>query len=192
MFESAFGYDARVPENIRTGLMWLCQDVASLHNKWAIYSKLFNSKENTDLLSELAFWTFINIEESMRSDMTMAISRLCDPAKTCERYNLSLEFLVENCPDMPDLNAKLLELRAECDPVKKYRNKHVGHNDLNSVLKPKENPLPGITKYQIDKIIKLAESILNYVFLNYTKGELGFSANGRGDPDSLFFYLKNR
>ena len=190
MYENAFGYDERIPEIIRTELMWLCQDVASLHNKWAIYSDLFNNKENTDILSELAFWTFINIEESMRNDMTMAISRLCDSAKTCGKNNLSLAFLVENCPDIPDLSGKFEELFKTSDSVIIHRNKRVGHNDLNSVITPRENPLPGITKYQIDKIIKLAESILITVFLNYTKGELLFSTTGRGGPGSLLFYLK--
>jgi hypothetical protein len=54
MSKDAFGYDSRLPENIRDIFMCLCQEVACLHDKWSLYLGLFGDKNNTDLLSELA------------------------------------------------------------------------------------------------------------------------------------------
>jgi hypothetical protein len=54
MSKDAFGYDSRLPENIRDIFMWLFQEVACLHDKWSLYPGLFGDKNNTDLLSELA------------------------------------------------------------------------------------------------------------------------------------------
>jgi hypothetical protein len=190
VFENAFGYDKKVPENIRTVVMWLCQDVASLQSKWDFYQKLFNVEQNTELLSELAQWSFNIIEESLRNDMTMAICRLSDPSKSFKKENLSLAYLVENCPEIAGLDTMLIEFQNSCEPVSKYRNKQVGHNDLNTVIKPRENPLPGINKEQITKIVKLASNLLNCVFMNFTNAELYFYTVSRDDADTLIFWLK--
>jgi len=90
-----FGYDIRLPENIREVFMWLCQDVTSLQSKWSLYLKLFSNQEDTMLLSELALGFFQVIEESLRNDITMAICRLSDPPKSMGKDNLSLKTLVE-------------------------------------------------------------------------------------------------
>lgn len=190
MFENAFGYDEKVPERIRTVVMWLSQDVASLQSKWDFYKKLFNNEQNTELLSELAAWSFNIIEESLRNDMTMAICRLSDPSKTFNKENLSLAYLVENCPEIPGLDAMLIDFQNSCEPVSKYRNKQVGHNDLSTVIKPRENPLPGINEEQINKVVKLASNLLNRVFSHFTKTELYFYTVSRDDADTLVFWLR--
>jgi hypothetical protein len=190
VFENEFGYDAKLPENIRTNFMWLCQDVASLQSKWDFYLELYGNQENTDLMSELALWSFNIIEESLRNDMTMAICRLSDPSASLRKENLSLATLVNKCSNIPDLDAKLLNIQAESESVSQYRIKQVAHNDLNTVISPRENPLPGINKTQIDQILKLASDILNILFLYYTGGELNFHTISQSGAETLIFWLK--
>ena len=186
----AFGYDNRVPELIRETFMWLCQYVADLQSKWDFYLELYSKEENTALLSELASWSFNIVEESLRNDMVMAICRLCDPSATRSMGNLSMATLVEICPDIPALVTRLAEFRDVCEPVSKWRNKHVGHKDFNTVIRPIENPLPGINRPQIDRILALAEEILQMVCFYYSQGELSFRTISRGGAEDLIFWLK--
>lgn len=152
-FENTFGYDSRIPKSIRGIFMWLCQDVAALQSKWDFYLELYSKEENTALLSELASWSFNIIEETLRNDMTMAICRLCDPSISMGKENLSLATLVEKCSDIPDMERQLVDFQVACEPISRWRNKQVGHNDLHTRIRPRENPLPGINKNKIDEIL---------------------------------------
>jgi hypothetical protein len=135
-----FGYIPKLPDNIRNIFMRLCQDVYSLRSKWEFYLDLFDSKENAELISELARASFQIIEESLRNDMIMAICRLSDPSqsspKSKKKDNLSLCTLFEQL-DGPNKAPKLLEnFLVACESVRQFRNKLVGHNDLKTRIKP--------------------------------------------------------
>ncbi len=77
-----------------------------------------------------------------------------------------------------------------CKPVRRYRNKRVGHNDLNTTIKPHDNPLPGIGRKHIDRIVQLAEQILNLVYQRFVDVELFFKPAYIGGADALIFWLK--
>jgi len=191
MFENAFGYQVEAPANIRIVFMWLCQDVASLQSKWDFYMELYGKEENTELLSALAPWSFNIIEESLRDDMTMAICRLSDPPVSGrDQENLSLETLVKRCTDIPNLDMQLKSFKEACKPLRIWRHKRVGHNDLNTKISPKENPLPGINKNQIDQILTLAKGFLNTISFRYAGGQLVFHTISRGGAEELIFWLK--
>ena len=190
MSSNAFGYDSRLPEGIREVFMWLCQDVASLQSKWGFYLGLFSSQGNAALLSDLAQRSFQIIEESLRDDMTMAICRLSDPPQSMSKDNLSLKALVQQCDNVDSVAVLLKDFLDACEPVRQYRNKRVGHNDLNTRLKPRDNPLPGIGRGQIDRILQLASIILNTIYQRYVDGELYFAPFQIGGADDLIYWLK--
>jgi len=152
MSKNTFGYIEQLPENIRDVFMWLCQDVASLQHKWDFYLELFGKNQNTDLLSELAPASFNIIFETLQNDMTMAVCRLSDPPKSMGQENLSLATLIKSHAEIEGLNDLLTDFQKICEPVRQRRNKRVGHRDLNTVIKPLENPLSGVSKEQIDMI----------------------------------------
>lgn len=188
--ENAFGYNTLIPENIREIFMWLCQDVAALQSKWDFYLELYSDEETTSLLSELASWSFNMIEESLRNDMTMAICRLSDPSITFRKENLSLASLVEKCPDIEGLEEQLADFQVACEPISQWRNRNVGHKDYNTAIRPRENPLPGISKSQIDEIVRLAARLLQTVSFHFGGGDLYFHTVARGGGDDLVFWLK--
>lgn len=190
MSKNAFGYVEQIPENIRDVFMWLCQDMASLQHKWDFYLELFGKSQNTDLLSELAPASFNIIFETIQNDVTMAICRLSDPTKSMGQENLSLATLVKNCAEIEGLEDLLADFQKICEPVRQLRNKRVGHRDLNSVINPLENPLPGVTKEEVGMIVQMAADILNSVLQNYYDSELYFHTISPGGADSLIFWLK--
>lgn len=190
MYDEAFGYNSLLPGDIREIFMWLCQDVASLHNKWHFYLELFTSEEDTGLLSELALGSFNIIEESLRNDMTMSICRLSDPPTTGKHKNLSLQTLSEECDHIDNVSKLLEAFLAACDPVRRYRHKRVGHNDLSTTIKPDENPLPGIGRRRVDEILELAGSILNVIYQDFVDSELAFQPFLIGGADALLYWLR--
>lgn len=190
--KDAFGYSEKLPEDIREIFVWLCQDLVSLQDKWRFYTDLFSSEENTSLLSELALSSFRIIEESLRNDMTLAICRLSDPARSSGKANLSIRTLTQSHSNVEITRNLEHDFIEACQPVRELRNKNVGHNDLNTRIEPIDNPLPGIRKSKIVSIINLAEKILKSIFLIYDKDcELGFSVPAHiGGAADLIYWLK--
>lgn len=125
----------------------------------------------------------------------MAICRLGDPARSAVKGkkfdNLSLETLIEECGKVNDVTSLLRDFRNASKPVRDYRNKGVGHNDLNTAIRPTDNPLPGIRRSQIDETIKLAWQILNVIYQHFAPGtELGSGVLVSSGADTLIYWLK--
>ena len=197
MSNDAFGYEPKLPPEIQSICMELCQEVAHLNHKWHFYLDLFSLSENTDLLSEIAEASFQIIEDSLRCDMTMAICRLSDPKVSMGKENLSFDLLVSKCEPLPTIAAILPELkilleqfRLESKPIVQYRNKLVGHNDLITIIKPHENPLIGINRPMISNTLELAGKILKLIYGHYAKTDLHFKAFHLGGAKALLCHLK--
>lgn len=194
MSDQQFGYDPHIPEQIRNVFKELCWDMASLHQKWDFYLELFSDEETTALLSDVARASFNIIGESLEHAMTMAICRLSDPPQSQGSRNLSLPALVENFAVISSndtLKMRLEEFQMACKPVRRHRNKRVGHRDLNTAIKPQANPLPKITPGQMNQILELASEILNSVYQHFAaNAELGFQPLAVGGADALIHALR--
>ncbi len=189
MAKDIFGYSELLPEIIREPFMWLCQDVASLQQKWDFWQELFGKRQNAIFLSNLVPASFNIILETLQNDITMAIYRLSDPPRSMGQENLSFATLAKNCIEIEGLTDRISEFRRMCEPVRQRRKKRVGHRDLNSVINPLENPLPNISKDQIDMIINNASNILNFILKHYEDAEMYFHAACRGGAEELIFWL---
>jgi hypothetical protein len=64
-----------------------------------------------------------------------------------------------------EIQRLLTETKEHCKPMKHLRDKTVGHNDLNTKLKYKENPLPGIGRSEVEKSLTLisADHLMFYL-----------------------------
>jgi hypothetical protein len=189
MYDGKFGYSKQIPENIRIIFMWLCQDIATLQKKWDFYQELF-TKDNTELLADLAPASFNVIFDSIRSDLIMSICRINDPLESCNNLNLSMETIIIKCDHIPGLKEKINKLRNECKEIKKLRNKRVGHRDYNSVVYFKKNPLPSFRKENIDSILHSFEEILNSILQYYANEELSFHTMSKGGAKTLVYWLR--
>jgi len=191
--DKPFGYAPELPEDVRPVFQNLCQDLASLHGKWRFYLELFSDRDTVGLLNNVAMASFQMLEESLRSDITMSICRLCDPAKSCGQNNLSINVLVEKFSKVPGLSQLWDDFQRQCEPVRQYRNKRIGHNDLSAALQPHDNPLPNVTRPTIDSILSEATKLVNqvYRFHTHTNGELCFEPFDSGGGKDLVFWLKS-
>jgi hypothetical protein len=185
-----FGYSESIPEEIREIYMWLCQDVASLHAKWRLYKGLYSAPDITELLTRIAKHTFVTIEESLRDDMTMCICLLSDPTSLGGHENVSFKALADSNLIRGDISQLINEFVILCNPVVLHRNKRIAHNDKNTLLKPKENILPGLTRSLIEEIVEKAGAILNLVIQQYENSENEYETMDPGTVEEFVYWLK--
>jgi hypothetical protein len=179
-----------IPHEIRELFESLCADLASLHAKYALHQELFQSGENTALLSQLARPFSQIIAESLRNDITMSICRLSDPSRTLGGDAVSLATLVSTCEKIPKLEHLLTAFQSACGPVRRYRNRRLAHNDTRAIIVPRAELLPGIEGAEIDEILRLARHVLNAVSECFTGEALNFEPAQAAAAGGLIECLK--
>lgn len=185
-----FGYNENVPEAIRDIFMMLCQDVVSLARIWRLYLGLFSDVETAELLSKMARETFHLVEEALRNNMAISIARLCDPARSCGHECISFRALAERAPQLDELKQKVDAFVELCAPIEALRNKRLAHNDLGTMIRPLDNPLPGIDRSLIDRIVADAGELLNYVVSKFDDAQLVFELTAVGGAEHLIYWLR--
>ena len=189
MPEGDFGHVAALPDDIRDVLMRLCQDVTTLYRTWDLYTGLFGDSESLTVVSQLPV-PFIVIEQALRTDLTMNICRLRDPSISRGRENLSFPALGEFYANDTELQNRIADFIAACEPVKINRNRLVGHSDKLTRLSPDRAMIPEIRRADIDAIFEKATIIINHVSLKYGGQTFGFGFPGDGGARGLLYWLK--
>lgn len=180
----------KIPAEIRDACADLFDAVVMLHVKWRFYRELFREPEHSRLLSNQTRAFFQIVEESLRSDMLMSICRLSDPSLSFARLNLSFAILRGKCADLPKVDNLVTAFQAACGNVRLYRNRYVGHNDLESDINLKEELLPGVGPSQMDEILRLAREILRAIYGHYANVDLTFDPVHAGGARELITLLK--
>ena len=132
----------RLPAEIRDLALRLREDLATLRLKWSSYRELFGSRENTRLLTDTARACFQMVEESLRHDIILSVCRLSDPTRTLGGESPSFATLVAQCGNIPRAEDLLIAFQAACGSVRRYRHRHLGHNDPEALIEPREHLLP--------------------------------------------------
>jgi hypothetical protein len=186
----AFGHSDKIPEAKRDICTHLCQEVAMLTHKWNTYLELFGDAQRAGMLVDAANAFFQTIEESLRIDMCMAISRMSDKKRVGGYDTISFDRLRVLCADVPRINELVDEFEQWCEDVRKYRHKLLAHNELDIITKPSDKPLFPITRALIEGAISRAQGILNAVYDHYAQIELGFDVHHIGGAKHLICLLK--
>jgi hypothetical protein len=130
------------------------------------------------------------VEEALRNDMAASISRLCDSARFHGHDHVSFKALSNRLPEIDGLDQKVQDFVRLCEPVVQYRHRRIGHNDLDSLIRPDENVLPGIGRSLIGEICEKAGEILNFVIGKYEDTEMLFETSHAGGAESLIYWLR--
>jgi hypothetical protein len=190
MSQSGSGRSERFPEEVRVAFDQLRDDVAMLRYKWSLYLELYSERETAALLSEIAPAFFQTIAESLRNDMIMTICRLSDPSRTLGGDVLSLATLVGQCDRVPNIAARLTAFQAAAGGVRRLRNRRLVHNDLMTTIVPSQDLLPGIDRFQVDEILRLATDILEAIYGHFCNESIALEPYVPGGVDRLLEWLK--
>jgi hypothetical protein len=190
MSRNAFPDSDRLPAEIRDLALRLREDLARLRLKWSYHRELFGSRENTRLLTDTARACFQVVEESLRYDIILSLCRLSDPSRTLGGESPSFATLVAQCGDIPRAEDLLTAFQAACGPVRRYRHRHLGHNDPEAIIEPQQRVLPDVDPSQLDEILGLAGGLLRAIFAYYSAGDPLFQPVHAGSAADLIHCLR--
>ncbi len=165
------GSGGRLPEEVRSLCEGLCRDVAVLQLKWDTYRGLLATRQVTERLSDTAPAFFHVVAESLRNDIVQSICRLSDPSRSLGPESPSLATLVAPCTEIPRVEALFTAFQSACGPVRRYRHRHLGHEDMDDRLRPREDLLPDVGRLLVDEILLLAGGVLKVIHRYYAAEE---------------------
>lgn len=153
-------------------------EIIDLHLRWIIYRQLFAaSPEKIDLLNKSGSNVFFLLQHLLLDDCALRLSKLTDPAEQGKFANLSVLQLLE-CIAGADkefprdkVEALIGELTGRSEKFRKLRNKRIAHADLHHALKVAEEPLPGISREDVEQALKVLRQVMNAIELHYDNSQ---------------------
>lgn len=150
------------------------QELTHLHYRWIMYVQLFGTNSyRIDLINQTASNFLVEFQWLVIDSMVLALSKLTDPAQMRGNYNLSFTYLADEI-EKSDTNGVVGELREILEELntsvrhfREIRNKKIAHNDLAVALDSENSPLPGVSRADVKRALKLAGDFLNKIELAY-------------------------
>jgi hypothetical protein len=178
----------------------LFNDVSWLHDKWKQYRILFAASEKRiALLNEIAGFFFYFLQETIFEGIVLNLARLTDPIQTGrggqQQENLTIQSLPSLVKD-PDLSKELEELvntaLNTCSSFRMWRNKRFAHRDLKLALAKSGDPLPGISRADIEKALDSFRTLLNKLEQFYFGSRVDYRMMlpEAGDAECVIYYLR--
>lgn len=189
-----------MPPDLRVVYSELSDEVSWLHAKWQQYRLLFaKSERRIDLLNETAGYLFRIIQDTLFEDVVMSLARLTDPAQTGrgagQQENLTLRRLPLVVTDNTLRGTVTLLLGVAvkaCSAPRSWRNKRLAHRDLAVALATAGDPLPGISRLDVERALAAIRAVLNGLegFYGDTQVSYEIVIPDVGDADGLVCYLQ--
>jgi len=185
---------AKMPDGLRETYGCLVDEVVELNARWMVFKQLYASgDERIKLFNTTAPALFSMVHDSMRDGIFMSINRLADPLRDRQgNENLTLSRLIDYLqqPDNQSLLTRLKDLlqaiERESTPLRAWRNRRGGHNDLRTSVQYEVHPLPAIKFDSVEDVLRLTAEILNLVRTHFGYERTDFSAVIMlGDGDSI-------
>lgn len=167
--------DANMP--VPLAALWapLYEEVVWLHARWIIFRQLYGtSAKRIELLNESAPGLFFILQNVLRDEIELALSKLADPVMTGKKRNLTLATLLDGieAAGKGDLAAELRDdleaFRTMCANISHRRNKYIAHYDLDTLLKGQATAVPGASRKEISDALAVAAKFMNRIEARFT------------------------
>lgn len=157
------------------------EELTHLHYRWIMYVQIFGTNSHRiDLINKTASNFLSEFQWLVIDNMVLSLSKFTDPAKMRGNSNLSFPYIVKEIEknDKNNISEELKEtlgnLNESVEHFRQIRNKRIAHNDLAVSLESKNSPLPGVSRADINKALKLAGNFLNKIQLAYFNGTTAY------------------
>lgn len=159
----------------------LKRQVTNLHMYWKVYRQLYaNSQKRVDLLNETGPLVFYILQHLLIDEVTLALCRLTDPARSAGKATHSLTRLIDRIDGRTypalkrDLQSLLSDLKSRCQPFRDRRNKAIAHSDLGTTLKITKAVLPGVSRQDVEEALKVVRKVMNRYEQEFKQGETAY------------------
>lgn len=156
----------------------LQSEVTDLHVRWQIYRQLYAaSDEAIDLLNRSGSNVFYLLQFMLLDDVTLRLAKLTDPAFQGKFENLSLDRLAMALESddkefvSTTVAPALGKIKIACAKFRDLRNKRVAHRDLTHALGLEKEPLPGISRENIETALAFLRMAMDAVELHFTQSQ---------------------
>lgn len=173
----------------------LWNEVAWVHAKWKQYRQLYAvSPERIDLLNQAASLFFGLVQDALLEDVVLHLARLTDSPRSVGKRNLTVRALPELILQEPlaaEIGGLVDSAVSACVSLRAWRNKHLAHRDLSLAIASSTEPLPGISRENLEEALASVRAVLNRLASHYWRREVAyqkFLTEGR-DADRLVYYL---
>lgn len=173
----------------------LANEVSWLHEKWNQYRQLYaHSAERVTLLNQVAGHFFGIMQIVLFEDILLHLARLTDPPQSAGKDNLSLQRLLKNIPDpavAADVGALVDAALAACESARVWRNRRIAHRDLGLALATSSDPLPGISRANVESALAAIRAVLNRLEAHFWNSETAYEhvITPGGEADALVHCL---
>lgn len=177
----------------------LYNDVIWLHAEWEQYRHLFaKSERRIELLNETAGYLFRIIQDTIFENVVLGLARLTDRIQTGRGQKQQENLTLQRLPSLVSDAQLQLELAAlvkaaldACTTSRTWRNKRLAHRDLAVALATAEDPLPGISRADVEAALAALRAVLKKLEGHYLDEEVDYQnvLTNLDDADSLVYYL---
>lgn len=172
--------------------------VLQAHVRWSQFLSLFTqSDQQMLLLGQVAPTFFRLIQDALRDDAFIALSRLTDKSQTMGKGNLSLITLVEAAeatgdkPLAANLRSLMSQLLTKVAAIRAWRDKWLAHTDLAEALATAPLPSVKVQRGDIDDAFALTRQIISLVAQHLSKNPYPYdSVYMIGDANALIAALQ--
>ncbi len=173
----------------------LYNEVAWLHAKWLQYRQLYaQSPERITLLNDVSGFFFRIVHEVFRKDVILHFARLTDPPESVGKANLTLRRLPSSISE-PSLAGEVQNLVekavSQSSFARDWRNRHLAHTDLYLALDVGAEPLPGISRQNVEDALSSFRDVLNQLARYYLDTTVAFEHFiSHDDGEALVYHLR--
>ena len=153
----------------KTSFEIIDNEVVHLHYCWNVFRNVYAEEKNINLLNRFDGQFFGVVQNLYWDSILLHISRLTDKEYNGSNRNLSLSTIyneIENEIDdsvKDDLNNKTIKINELVKKVRFHRSKRIAHKDLKSVFNDSKFESKGISRNDIEEILKLIRDYMNIV-----------------------------
>jgi len=150
------------------------QELTHLYYRWIMYVQIFGTNSHRiDIVNQTASNFLQEFQWLIIDNMVLSISKLTDAAEMRKNTNLSLSFLINKVAELGDedltkeLSAILEQLKDSIEHFRDIRNKRIAHNDLATAKNKDTEPLPGVSRKDVNVALQYISDFLNKIEQKY-------------------------
>lgn len=187
-----------LPEELRSVLKVVTDEIWRLNTTWDLYQGLYrHSEARVNLLRETDAYVFGLLQNVLLRDIASAICRLIDPPKhgsATSPSNATLSYLLN--PELTgvclysvhsNITYEYFRNRTESRflMIRKWRNKRLSHNDLDTLVGHAESPL--VTIRHLRNAVRIVNYGIRLVYDRVLQSDLHTSTRHFHDGCEAFF-----
>jgi len=156
----------------------LGEALTELHHRWTLFAELYGDLGAVDVLNRAAPVLFATFRRVIADDMMLQLSKLTDRTEIGRFHNLTIQRLPELVVDT-DLRAEVETLVATAVEAtanaRQHRQKTIAHFDLEVALGNAVEPLPAITRNDLENALHAVTHVLQHLEQHYRESDVDFN-----------------